>query len=298
MNFRQLLRATKHIHVLSYISLTNLKLLISYYFNNYFCKKFGTIFDFKTMYNKTIIMKKILLSVAVLIVTAFYANAQSFTLSMDGELLGDTITVTPDSTSAPEIEFKAIFNNLTGNGANIKVVRNEVSMVDSTSSYFCWGACYPPHIDTSGMSMFIPAGGSSADGDFSAHYEIHNAIGISVIEYTFYNMDNPDENVKIVVQFDTSPSAIDENILSNMNISDIYPNPADNFVNINYDMPVEVHEASVKIVNILGSVVKEERINHRSNTMRMNISDLKGGIYFYSIFVNGEMHSTKKLLVK
>jgi len=243
-------------------------------------------------------MKKILLSVAVILVTAFYANAQSYTLAMDGEVLGETITINPDSAGMTELAFEVIFNNTTATGANIRVIREEISMIEGASSYFCWGACYPPNVDTSGMTMFIPAGGSSAEGDFSAHYEMGESTGISVIKYTFVNLDNSDEFVSIVVSFDSSLSGVDENILQKVALSDIYPNPATNFVNIDYSFPTEVTNADVRIVNILGSVVKEQNINTQNNTLQLDISNMKSGIYFYSVLINNEVYNTKRLIIR
>lgn len=245
-------------------------------------------------------MKKILLFLVVILSTTFYVGAQSFTLSWEGEILGDTITVLPAVETATEIVFDPVVNNNTNNGANIKVLRNELLMLEGTSSYFKWGVS-SPYNDTTNLSphyRFVPAGGSSPPGQFAGYYQIKGAVGVSLIEYTFFNKDNTDENVKIVVKFDTSPAAIDENILKNIWISEIYPNPATNSVNIDYDIPIEVNVASVKIVNLLGAVVKEHKIDVRNNNMKIDISDLNGGIYFYSVFVVGEVYRTKKLIIR
>jgi len=243
-------------------------------------------------------MKKILLSIAVIFVTAFYVNAQSYTLEMNGVVLGETITINPDSAGVAELTFEAIFNNNTTTGVNIRVIREEISLLEGASSYFCWGACYPPNIDTSGMTMFIPAGGSSIEGDFSAHYVIGESNGVSVIKYTFVNIDNPDEFVSIVDNFDSSPLGVDENILGKVILSDVYPNPATNFVNIDYNFPTEVANANVRIVNILGSVVKEQIINTQNSTLQLDVSDIKSGIYFYSVLINNEVYDTKRLVIR
>ncbi|MFK5857414.1 MAG: T9SS type A sorting domain-containing protein [Bacteroidota bacterium] len=243
-------------------------------------------------------MKKLILSMAVILLTVFSVNAQSFSLEWDGEAIGDTITVNADSATATEVVFEAIFKNNSENGANVKVIRNEISMVENSGSYFCWVACYPPNVDTSGVSKFIAAGSETIEGDFSAHYTPNNTIGVSLIEYVFYNEDNPEENVTVVVKFDTSPSGIDENILKNSWLSEVYPNPATNYVNIDYKLPNEVTNASVKIVNILGSVVKEQIINTQNSSIRMDVSDMNGGIYFYSVFINEDVFSTKKLIIR
>ncbi len=244
-------------------------------------------------------MKKIILCLTVLLCSALSVDAQSYTLSMDGEVLGDTVTVVPDVVPASEIVFEAIVNNNTDNGSNIQVLRNEVLMLEGTSSYFKWGPSY--FNDTTNLSPnyeFVPAGGSSTLGKFSGNYRIQSAVGISIIEYTFFNKDNPDENVKIIVKYDSSPAAIDENILKNIRISEIYPNPASNSVAIDYDMPVEVDYANVKIFNLLGVVVKEQQVDIRNNQMKMNVMDINSGIYFYTLFINGEVYITKKLVVR
>ncbi len=251
------------------------------------------------MSNKIVTMKKIILFLSFFVFTFCYVNAQSFSFTIGGEVLEDTVTVFPDTLGASVIEFTAVVNNLTNVAVETKIARNEIHMVDSAYSDFCWaGTCYPPQIDTSFQIQTIAAGGSSAELDFLAHYTPKGAIGISIIEYTVYNIDNPDENLKLVVRYDTSPNDINENIIRNIWVSDLYPNPASNYVIIDYDMPAEVKKASVKIVNLLGSVVKEQKIDVRNNNMKLDIFDLNGGVYFYSIKVNGEIYKTKKLIIR
>lgn len=235
---------------------------------------------------------------AVVLLTVFYVNAQSFTLEWGDEVLADTITLNPVTAEDTEIVFEAIFHNLTDNGANIKVIRKEISIIETSVNSFCWNLCFPPFVDTSGNFIYIPAGGYSEEAAFSAHFEIHDAVGVSVIEYTFYNMDNPDENVKIVVNFDTSPTAINENILKSIWVSDIYPNPATNFVKVDYKLPHQVEAARVKIVNLLGSVVKEQVVDTQNSSLQIDINDINSGIYFYSLIANGEVVSTSKLIVR
>ncbi len=224
-------------------------------------------------------------------------NTNPFLLSMDGEITGNEITIIPDDPGATEIQLDLIFTNNSDASAAIKVARNEIEMAAGSESYFCWGACYPPATDTSGMSMTIDAGASSGEGDFSAHYTIGDE-GISKISYTFYNIDNPDEAVTVLVNFDTRPSGVNENIFKDTWISDLYPNPATSVVKIDYNFPAAVTNAEVKVVNLVGSVVMEQKLDASANNHSINISELNSGIYFYSLFLNEEVYSTKKLIVK
>ena len=244
-----------------------------------------------------VLFSRALLSIMV-VMTVFYTNAQSFTLSWDGEVYADTISIYPDTAGAQTLTLHAIFNNETDKDASIRMVREEISMFGDTYSDFCWGGqCWPPQTDTSGLQL-VPAGSSSGELDFSAYYHAENTIGVSVIKYTFYNEHLPEERVSVVVWYDTNPDGIDESIFNQINVSEIYPNPAISNVSLDYNIPHEVETANVKIINILGSVVKEQQINTGKGKVSMNISELNSGIYFYSLFVNGEVFKTKKLIVR
>ncbi len=246
-------------------------------------------------------MKKILLSIAVVIFTAFSVNAQSFTFSQNGVLLSDTVTVYPDTVGVYEIVFNAAVTNNTGHDAEVVAVKNLQYAGDSSHYQLCWaGVCMPPNIDTVGPQLIV-ANGTSAEEDLGLHYIINvqkGVLDVSEVELVFYDQNNPSEVSKIFLKFDTSLSGIDENTLKNVWMSDVYPNPATNYVSIDYKLPNQVDNASIKIVNILGSVVKEQNVDIQNNSVSMDISNVKSGIYFYSLTVNGELYSTKKLIVR
>lgn len=242
-------------------------------------------------------MKKIILSFFIILLFVSFSNAQSFSLSVDDTVLGDTVTVYGDP-DASGIDFTAIFNNNTDNNANIKVRRDQLSMVEGTTSYFKWSQPYAPTVDLS-LAFIVNAGESTPENFFQAYYQPNGSIGISLIEFNFFNINVENEYVKIVVKFNTtSAEDIDENIIRNMTISDIYPNPAKDFITIDYDMPLEVETSSIRVINVLGSVVKEQELNTRDNKLKLDVSDLNDGIYFYTIFINNEPFRTEKLIVK
>ena len=242
-------------------------------------------------------MKKTLLTFAVVLLTVFSMNAQDLTLSWEGEALGDTVIVWGDPSDF-EIVFHAVVHNNTDNGMQIKVRRKRLSMVEGTTSAFCWGLCFPPDTEESVDARLILANGQSTDEEFSGHYTTASKIGTSVVEYTFFNSANEDQNVKVVAKYWASPEGIAEDAMNGGSISDIYPNPATTAINIDYNMPAKVDFAKVRIVNLLGAVVKESNIDRNANKLSMDISDLKGGIYFYTVMVNDDVYKTKKLVIQ
>lgn len=242
-------------------------------------------------------MKKAILSLLVLMMTFGYVNAQVYSLSSDGVELGDTVTIygSPDASG---IEFRVVFTNNDDVGASIKVMRHVSSAVEGSSNYFRWVQTNNPVTNLSGESLLVQPGESSPDDTFIAYYLPNGMVGKTYIEYNFFNISVENKDVKVVLEFDTTTDDINENILKNTKVSDIYPNPANLSVNIDYSLPLEVKFASVRIVNVLGSVVKEELIDTRDNKMQIDISDINDGIYFYSILINGEIYKTEKLIVR
>jgi len=242
-------------------------------------------------------MKKILLSLIVLIVTGGFTFAQVFTLTNnEGEPLGDTVTVYGDP-EVSGIDFGAIFTNNKDENVNISVRRDTIHMLVGTSSYFKWNQTLAPSVDLS-EAYIVNAGESTPVDYFKVYYQPYGQIGISIIQFRFQNINSENEFVKLIIKFNTTSDDIDENIIRNMTISDLYPNPAQDMISIEYDMPREVESANVRIVNVLGSVVKEVPLDTRDNKLSIDVSNLNDGIYFYSIFINDELYNTEKLIVK
>jgi len=244
-------------------------------------------------------MKKVLLSLTIMLFVCSFAKAQNpLTLSWDGAIIGDTVTLWGEPSDFEMVMYANLHNN-TDNAMNIKVSREEINLIEGTFSQICWaGLCYSPMVDTSVNYELVAAGGSSADEDFSGHYAPNGHIGTSVVKFTFYNIDNPSVNVSVVVKFWASPESIAEDAMKGGSISDIYPNPATNYVNLDLNLTPSVKQAKVRVINLLGSVVKEVEIEKGSNQLRLDISDLDNGVYFYSVLINGDTYKTKKLVVR
>lgn len=245
-------------------------------------------------------MKKLLIFFIVAILSTTYINAQSLLISWEGNPLPDTIMAYahPDSTDA--IVFRASVTNNTGNIMNVKLARVNIDLLEGTSNSVCFaGTCYGPMVDTTEY-LTLTAGATSGD-DRSMEADYYYPVGSygkSIVKYSFFNMANPEEHADIVVKYWSSPTAIDENIADNIVLSNIYPNPAKQSVSLDYRFDVNVDAASVKIVNLLGSVVKEIEMNQNAGKISIDISDLNNGIYFYSVVVNNEVLKTKKLVIR
>lgn len=242
-------------------------------------------------------MKKLLFTLIALFTITIMLNAQDLSLSWEGTELGESVLIVGSPDDA-EIVFHAVLTNNSAEDMNIKVYRKQLELLEGTMSQFCWNLCYPPSTDTSGQYILIKAGESSDVEAFSGHYIPSGVAGTTAVEYTFYNMDNPDINVKVVANYKGSPAGIAEEAMVGGSISEVYPNPATNYISLDYQLTSEVKVANVKVFNLLGAEVKSANLENNGNKLRMDISDLQSGIYFYSVLVNGDVYKTKKLVVQ
>jgi plastocyanin len=71
----------------------------------------------------------------------------------------------------------------------------------------------------------------------------------------------------------------------------LYPNPTENFVTIEGVSEIE-GIMQLKVFDITGKKILEETLVGQN---RLDLSDLKSGIYFYNIFVDNELIQTGKL---
>jgi YHS domain-containing protein len=220
-----------------------------------------------------------------------------FELTLDGELLPDAYEVTDDPTVG-EMIFNPLVTNTTATTIKVKVRRTNITVVEGTENYFCWVACYAPFVDESSEYFEMAPGETTEPDFFSAHYTPLNIEGTTTVEYTFYNMDDETESYTITVNYKAEPNSISESVANGVQFDNIFPNPASNYVNINYTLVPEVYKGNVRITNLLGAVVSETPIDLNSNSMKIDVSNLDGGIYFYSVVLNGEILHSKKLIIK
>jgi hypothetical protein len=242
-------------------------------------------------------MKKLLLFFIASLLFAGLSSAQELTLSMDGDPIGDTVMVVGDPEDF-EILFYAEVTNHTDEAITLQVFRERLSLIEGASSAFCWGLCFSPDVDSSFDGRTIKPDSTSFHGEFSGHYYPLSTIGMSMVKYTFWDQNNPDTRVSVVCKYKASPESIAEEIMRGGFVSEVYPNPATSTVSLNYQLTPQVDQADVKVYNVLGAMVKEAELDRGNGKLSMNIADLKNGVYFYSVLVNGDVYKTKKLIIQ
>ncbi len=192
------------------------------------------------------------------------------------------------------MEGHATITNNSGSAKDVLVQRTVNNIVAGHVSYFCWFECYGENTSLAPDPINIPAGSSTSI--FKAYLESNLIPGTSYVKYCFFDMANTSDSVCVDYVFDAS-TGISEVPTDRNFISKPYPNPAKESTSFVINLNKGSKGARIKIFNMLGAEVKEVLLTEARNSVKVNISDLKSGVYFYSLWVNNKSTGTGKLMI-
>ena len=95
----------------------------------------------------------------------------------------------------------------------------------------------------------------------------------------------------------TGLSSMGINEYTNNNIISIYPNPANNIVNINYQLPNNATEAIVNTYNYTGKLINSQLLQGNKGLTTLNVENLSNGLYLYNIIVGGTITATQRIVI-
>jgi hypothetical protein len=81
-------------------------------------------------------------------------------------------------------------------------------------------------------------------------------------------------------------------------VRNVYPNPANDFADIDYAFTGNVNDAKILIYNVLLSSVGDYELNKNEKQLRVQTSDMPSGVYYYQLMLEGKKVATKKLIVR
>lgn len=93
---------------------------------------------------------------------------------------------------------------------------------------------------------------------------------------------------------------MEEQLYSNdkITVSNIYPNPASEYAEVDYAMSSEIRDAKLIFYNVLGSQMQEYSLSKNESKLRINTREMSTGLYFYQLALDGKKVATKKMLVR
>jgi hypothetical protein len=199
--------------------------------------------------------------------------------------------------------------NTTANTINFQVNRSILNgpMVDDScaSLYYCTGSlCYPPKSEINwtpdpNPDALIGPNETLADvKGITAHYwtcEDH-CRDLTVMYRVYNEAPGSKDTAKLTIKY-TCSTGIDEEVAASAFISNAYPNPASTDFSVNYHMN-SFAKSEITITDVLGKKIKEVKLTEKEGNITISTSQLKEGIYFYSLIVNNHVTATRKIVIR
>ena len=211
-------------------------------------------------------------------------NSQSFVLTPH------TNPINGDNWS--ELTTEITIENITSVTKNVKIRKFILDTIQGSENYFCWGNCFDPDTYISTNPLTIP-GLTINDSDFSVHLTPNGTQGVSRVKYCAYDVNNLGDSACINITYSHFAISNTENINSEFSCK-IYPNPSNGLVNFSYHLPDNL-SADLFVSDILGNRIKSSNLDFGSQ--KIVLKNLKKGIYFAEIFVDGNFKESHKIIV-
>lgn len=204
-------------------------------------------------------------------------------------------TIVVGSADADELNTGIEIANISPEQKDIKIRRTMLMTIDSTSNYFCWTACYIPSVSLSPAALTLN-GGNTVNNTFTSHFKPSGHSGISEIQYTFFDANNPQDSANVVVRYEIAPVGISK-ISTNTSLK-AFPNPADDKVTLSFTRSSLNGKGNIELYNMLGSKVYSQQVEDMDGTITISTENLKAGLYFYSLNDEGQSTRPGRLTIK
>ena len=179
--------------------------------------------------------------------------------------------------------------NHTFSPLSIIVERIESKIGPSQVTYFCKAdQCFDKATDQ------LPTPLEIAPGAISEHFTSVLKTGIregsSTVKYAIYDRANPEKKVyHEVIYFAEAPNKRKALYQSDeILVSILYPNPVTDIAMITYDIREASVEAKIIIHNVLGITIDEYTLSQQNSTLKINTAHLNQGVFFYTLYLNGD----------
>lgn len=213
---------------------------------------------------------------------------------LDGNVISNETVYYEGNTNDNLIEMGLKVTNNGQTAINVKVKKEEVSITDGTENYFCWKECYAPNIFVSPDFLTIESGATN-DRSFKGDYKPNQKDGESSIRYTFFNMDDEQDMVTVLVVYNVSSPTSVSQLGNKSQVSKPYPVPANEFVTIEYKLD-RTDGVKLEIFNLQGLKTEERLIKQAKGEFILFSDKYKSGIYLYQFTQNGKVIDSGKFI--
>ena len=247
-------------------------------------------------------MKKTLLSLLTVLSLGVTASAQNFAiyegLNSTTDISGTTINV---QVSSAVYEGYFFAKNLTGTPVEVKIRRVSIVAPPSlVTEQVCCGPIPDPNavgncydIAQGNMNWLSPLS-AVLDESNKANMEIHvNPHGSTGLVHNRYYVEDLNGNKLDSMDLKIGNIASVKEIKNNTVSFNAYPNPANEVLNLT--VQGTSGDNSVKLVDVLGNVVLEEKMGA---SKKLDVSEFKNGVYILTVYSNGAQIQARRVVVR
>ena len=167
--------------------------------------------------------------------------------------------------------------------------------------HFCdANICYPSVTNLSILNIVLNAGELNGSGNVYGllmDMDPGTCLGTYMVRYCAFDVNNPTDSVPFTITYIVTPTGINTVGAKQFGTGNISPNPVSALATLKYDFATLPENASLKVYNTIGSLVKEIKLEGQEGKASIDLTNLSDGIYVYSLHVNDKIISTKKLIV-
>jgi hypothetical protein len=234
---------------------------------------------------------------------SLFGYAQNFAVTndqadpyTDGDTIAATIT-TEDLDMTGEYIVKVYLINTSGATLTMNTLRTNIALPDGIRAYVCClGGCY----DDDKFAVdgeILPSG----NDEYALHIQdTVGKFGLCAFKLEFWTKEDKTDMFTLYVEIDLlGEQGVKENSATTALLS-AFPNPAsqNSKINIDYTLAAQNDNQRLVIRNIVGATVMNIPLNPYENSIAIDASVLKAGIYFYAIENKNQIVVAKKLVVR
>ena len=153
---------------------------------------------------------------------------------------------------------------------------------------------------TTELLDFIEIAPGAKFEEFRAVIKSGISDGQSTLTYTFFDAHQPQIEEEVTLSYFISDRVPKPLLYHDQSIElvDIFPNPAVDYLQIAYDVLNPNLQAKGVIHNVLGTSEYEFDINPFENQIQINVGSLRSGVYFFTLYRDNENVLTQKIIVR
>lgn len=178
------------------------------------------------------------------------------------------------------------------------IIRKASSQIGtSQKNYFCQDArCLDENVE----DFIVKVEPGQTLGSIDVALEAGLVPGLSSVRYIVYSKSNPGESLDIELNFivEEKPEKADIYTSRSITLQDVYPNPTSDLAFVDYKIAQDNEKVRIILHNVLGNSVGEYELSPLETKAKIQTAELNAGIYFYTLYVNGDAVMTRKLVVK